>query len=165
MFPFGRDLLAIYLQDHLAGATLGVELARRAATENAGTPLGATLASLAREIECDRDALRSTMSSLQVGPDQLKNGVAWTAEKAARLKFNGRVTEYSPLSPVIELEGLIMGVNGKRAMWRTLRRLADDDRRLQPVQLDDLIARADGQLETLWSAHAGISAAALTSPA
>ena len=39
MFPFGRDLLAIYLQDHLAGSTPGVELARRAAAQNAGTPL------------------------------------------------------------------------------------------------------------------------------
>jgi len=163
MFPFGRDLLAIYLQDHLAGATLGVELARRAAAENAGTALGTTLASLTREIESDREALSSIMSQLDVAPDRLKNGVAWAAEKAGRLKLNGRITGYSPLSPLVELESLIGGVSGKRAMWRTLRRLADGDSRLHAVQLDDLIARADGQLETLWSAHADISAGAVAS--
>ena len=33
------DLLTIYLNDHLAGATAGVELARRAAGENKGSEL------------------------------------------------------------------------------------------------------------------------------
>ena len=62
---------------------------------------------------------------------------------------------------MLELEGLITAVNGKRALWRALRRLADDDRRLHADQLDELIARADRQLEALWSAHADASHAAL----
>jgi hypothetical protein len=161
VFPFGRDLLAIYLQDHLAGSTLGVDLARRSAAEHAGTPLGTTLTSLAREIRADRHALHSIMSSLEIAPDRLKNAVAWAAEKARRLKFNGRIASRSPLSSLVELEGLITGVNGKRALWRALRRLADSDRRLEAAQLDELIARADRQLETLWSAHADISSGAL----
>jgi hypothetical protein len=162
MFPFGRDLLAIYLQDHLAGSTLGVELARRAANQNAGTPLGTTLETLSRDISSDRHALRAIMSSLQVAPDRLKNLAAWSAEKAGRLKLNGRITSHSPLSPLVELEGLITGVNGKRALWRALRRLAAVDTRLDSVQLDELIARADRQLETLWSAHADVSPGALS---
>jgi len=161
MFPFGRDLLAIYLQDHLAGSTLGVELARRAAAQNAGTPLGTTLENLSRDIRSDRHVLRAIMSSLQIAPDRLKNLAAWSGEKAGRLKLNGRIASYSPLSPLVELEGLIAGVNGKRALWRALRRLADVDTRLDPVQIDELIARADRQLETLWSAHADVSLSAL----
>ena len=161
MFPFGRDLLAIYVQDHLAAATLGVELARRAAAENAGTPLGETLESIKPEIEADRATLESIMAALEISTDRLKNAVAWAGEKAGRLKLNGRVTSYSPLSPVVELDGLITGVNGKRALWRALRCLADEDPRLQAGQLDELIARADRQLETLWSAHADASHAAL----
>ena len=35
-----RRLLAIYLNDHLAGATVGVELTLRAARENNGSELG-----------------------------------------------------------------------------------------------------------------------------
>jgi hypothetical protein len=163
MFPFGRDLLAIYLQDHLAGSTLGVELARRAAAQNAGTPLGTALQSLTRELESDREALRSIMSSLQIAPDRLKNVLAWTGEKAGRLKLNGRIASHSPLSALVELEGLIVGVNGKRAMWRALRRLAAGDARLSSEHLDELTARADRQLEALWSAHADVSTAGLTS--
>jgi hypothetical protein len=161
VLPFSRDLLAIYLQDHLGGSTLGVELARRAAAENADKPLGPVLERLAREIASDREALLSIMSVLEVTPDRFKVALGWAGEKAGRLKLNGRLTSYSPLSPVVELEGLISGVNGKRALWRALRRLADDDTRLDPVQLDELIARADRQLEALWSAHADAASAAL----
>jgi len=161
VFPFRRELLAIYLQDHLAGATLGTELARRAASENTATPLGEILETIKHEIEDDRATLNSIMSALEISPDRLKNAAAWTGEKAGRLKLNGRLTSYSPLSPVVELEGLITGVTGKRALWRTLRRLADDNPRLQADQLDELLARADRQLETLWSAHSDASHAAL----
>jgi len=161
VFPFRRELLAIYLQDHLAGATLGTELARRAASENTATPLGEILETIKHEIEDDRATLNSIMSALEISPDRLKNAAAWTGEKAGRLKLNGRLTSYSPLSPVVELEGLITGVTGKRALWRTLRRLADDDPRLQADQLDELLARADRQLETLWTVHSDASHAAL----
>jgi hypothetical protein len=154
--------LAIYLQDHLAGATLGVELARRAASENAGTALGETLETVVDQVEADRATLRSLMAGLQIPADRLKITIAWAGEKAGRLKLNGRLTSHSPLSPVVELEGLIAAVNGKRALWRTLRDLADEDPRLQADQLDELIARADRQLQALWSAHADASHAALT---
>ena len=162
MFPFGRDLLAIYLQDHLAGATLGVELARRAAGEHAGTPLGTTLAGLTPAIEADRESLRSIMAVFEVGPDRLKTVAAWAGEKAGRLKLNGRITSQSPLSPLIELEALIAGVNGKRGMWRSLRALAERDPRLSAAELDELVARADDQLAALWDAHASVSPAALS---
>jgi hypothetical protein len=161
VFPFGRDLLAIYLQDHLAGATLGVELARRAASQNAAAPLGEVLETIKDEIEDDRASLNAIMSALEISPDRLKNAAAWTGEKAGRLKLNGRLTSYSPLSPVVELEALIAGVNGKRALWRALRLLADDPR-LQAEQLEELLARADRQLETLWSLHSDAAQAALT---
>lgn len=159
MFPFGRDLLAIYLQDHLAGATLGVELAHRAASENAGRPVGEALEALAVEIEQDRESLTSIMGALGVPPDRLKNAAAWVGEKAGRLKLNGRLASYSPLSPVLELEGLIAGVNGKRALWHTLRSVAEDDPRLEAMRLQELITRADRQLDALWSAHAAARAA------
>lgn len=159
MFPFGRDLLAIYLQDHLAAATLGMELARRAASENVGTPLGRTLGTLAVEIADDRESLKSIMFAMGIAPDRLKNVVAWTGEKAGRLKLNGRLTSYSPLSGVLEIEWLIAGVSGKRALWRALRSLAREDARLQAAQLDDLIVRAERQLDSLWSAHMHVSRA------
>src|SRR3954471_13184248 len=111
----GSDLLAIYLNDHLAGAPAGLELVRRARGTNAGTPLGDFLAGLAVEIEEDRNSLERIMERLGVGKDRLKVAAAWTAEKGGRLKLNGRLTGYSPLSRLVEVEGLMIGVWGKRA--------------------------------------------------
>jgi hypothetical protein len=163
VFLLSGDLLAIYLQDHLAGATAGLELVRRARGSNEGTSYGDFLAQLEREIEEDRDRLRELMRQLGVGEDRLKIAAAWTVEKAGRLKLNGRLTGYSPLSRVVELEGLSAGVTGKLSGWRSLRALAERDERLDPVELDRLIARAERQLSSLAEHQRTAAAEALLS--
>ena len=45
------------------------------------------------------------------------------AEKLGRLKLNGRLRGYSPLSRLLELEGLLIGITGKMALWKTLAEL------------------------------------------
>jgi hypothetical protein len=144
-----RKLLRIYLQDHLAGATGGLELARRARGSNEGTPYGEPLAGLADDIEADRRALESLMDELGFGADRAKNIAFWVGEKAGRLKLNGQLTGYSPLSRMIEIEGLITGVNGKRSLWLTLRELAETNPDLDAERLGRLVERAEQQLETL----------------
>jgi hypothetical protein len=141
--------LPIYLNDHLAGATLGVELARRATRENAGTELGDFLRELTREIEEDRQSLVSLMRALGVAPSRVKVAGAWAAEKLGRLKLNGQVSGYSPLSCLVELEGLAGGIEGKRSLWRSLQQLRDQDDRLRDVDLSRLVERADSQRERL----------------
>ena len=59
-------LLAIYLNDHLAGATAGLELARRALEENAGNEYGRFLLTLTQEVAEDRRTLNELMESLLV---------------------------------------------------------------------------------------------------
>ena len=145
----GPRLLGIYLNDHLAGATAGSELARRAAVSQGGTPVGAVLARLAREVTQDRAALVEIMTALGVTVRQYKAGLAWLSEKAARLKPNGRMGARSPLSLLEEIELMRLGVEGKAASWRTLRKLAERDPRLDSRQLDDLIERARSQSQTL----------------
>ena len=140
-----EKLLRIYLQDHLALATGGGELSRRARASNKGTPYGTPLSKLADEIEEDRRALQTVMKELGFGADRAKVAAAWTAEKMGRLKPNGRLTGYSPLSRMIELEGLIAGVNGKLSLWRTLRELAESDSRLNRERLGRLVERAEAQ--------------------
>lgn len=55
-------LLSTYLNDHLAGATAGLELARRAARSNRGSTYGRVLSELVEEIAEDRSALEAVMS-------------------------------------------------------------------------------------------------------
>ena len=58
-----------------------------------------------RQIEEDVDALRDLMARLGVKPDRVKEAMGWTAEKLGRLKLNGQLLGYSPLSRLVELEG------------------------------------------------------------
>jgi hypothetical protein len=158
----GSDLLAIYLNDHLAGAAVGLELARRAQGSNEGTPLGDFLAGLAVEIEQDREELEAIMERLGVGRDRVKLVAGWGAEKVGRLKLNGRLTSYSPLSRLVEIEGLMAGVSTKRAGWLALLELAPGEPRLDEEQLQRLLSRAEAQLRELHEHHAEAAGVALT---
>jgi hypothetical protein len=136
--------LATYLNDHLGGSTSGLELVRRAASENKGTDLGVFLSGLAKEIESDREALKEIMAALGVGEDRLKVAAGWLIEKVGRLKPNAQLTGYSPLSPLVELESLELGIQGKLAMWRALLQIAGPPP-LDAGRLQDLAARAERQ--------------------
>ena len=144
-----RTLLGIYLNDHLLGATVGRELARRAATSNRQSSHGPFLAALAQDIDEDRDSLIRIMEALGVRVDPVKVAAGWAAEKVGRLKCNGQLSGYSPLSRVIELEGLALGVRGKLAGWRTLQQLRPRLAALGRFDLDALEQRAERQLEQL----------------
>jgi hypothetical protein len=141
----GPDLLGIYLNDHLAGATGGTQLARRAAGGAGGTAASGALRRFAAEVAQDRATLLQVMLALGIPVRRYKVYAAWIGEKAGRLKFNGHLTSRSPLSSLEELEMLRLGVEGKAAGWRTLRVRAGQDPRLDPGQLDELIARAQRQ--------------------
>jgi hypothetical protein len=145
--PFSGDHLAIYLNDHLAGSTGGVELARRAASNNAGTDYGRVLDDIAREIDEDRATLATLMDRLGVGRDRVKTTAAWLAEKAGRLKPNGHLLSYSPLSRLEELEVLLLGVSGKLSMWRALDHAIGE--RLGGIEVPELEARAESQRRRL----------------
>ncbi len=142
-------MLAIYLNDHLAGATAGRELARRSASSNRSSSYGPFLEALALQIDEDRDALIELIGMLDVRVDHLKVIGGWTAEKLGRLKLNGRWLSYSPLSRLIELEGLTLGVRGKLALWLALQELEASEPRLQAANIAQLIERAESQLAGL----------------
>jgi hypothetical protein len=136
--------LAIYLNDHFAGASFGTSLAARIAARD--DPYGPPVREIAKEIAEDRKALAALMARLGVGRDHVKAGVAWVAEKAERLKLNGRLLRTSPLSRFEELELLSLGVEGKASMWRALiAGLADG--RVDRDELERLLRRAESQRE------------------
>ena len=161
MFPMRR--LDIYLNDHLAGSTVGVELSRRAAAQNRGTPSGEFLEQLHAEIAEDRRVLKAIMRALGVDASPIKPAVAWVAEKAGRMKLNGQVRGYSPLSRLVELEGLEVGVSGKRSLWQALGASLGDDPRLAPFDLGALLERAEAQLDGLRAHRLAVADAALDS--
>lgn len=112
--------LHIYLQDHLAGSTFGLELVERCRRKNEGSELAEPLAELAAEIAADRQTLVEVMRDVGADASRAKVAVGWTLEKVRRLKPNGALFEYTPLARLVELESLAIGIAGKRAMWRVL---------------------------------------------
>ena len=142
------ELIGIYLNDHLAGATAGTELAHRIAHRHDEVADRATLQRLAGEINADRRALLEIMALLGVPVRHYKTTAAWLGERAG-LKFNGRLRTRSPLSSLEELELLRLGVEGKAAGWRTLRELAEAEPRLSEAWLDELLTRARAQADLL----------------
>jgi hypothetical protein len=159
----GHDLLGVYLNDHLAGSTVGIELARRmAGSAEPRSEAAGILRKLAGEIAADRNALIEIMASLEVPLRSYKVFAAWAGEKAARLKLNGHLLTRSPLSRLEETEILRLGVEGKAAGWRTLRVLAERDSRLDAESLDELLARAARQSATLETLRTGIAEQMLT---
>jgi hypothetical protein len=143
------DLLRIYLNDHLAGSMVGLELARRTKAENPGNSVGDYFSVFVPELQEDRATLIGVMAALGLKRDVVKQGAAWVGEKLGRLKLNGQLTGYSPLSRVVELEGLCLGTEGRLSLWRTLRRLARKDERLARFDFTSLITRTEQQRRTL----------------
>ncbi len=141
-------LLHIYLNDHLAGAVIGVEVAKRSQKSNKGTPLGDFLAEFVAEASADKAQLGQIMDSVGASRSILKSRAAWVAEKLGRLKLNGQLTGYSDLSRLTELEGLVIGVTGKIGLWRSLQE-AFPPSQPPPVDLQWLLQRAQGQLVEL----------------
>ena len=140
-----NSLLAIYLRDQLALGVLWRELARRAQRHNRGTPLGDALDRVSTGITEDVETFEMIMRKLGIRTNPVKTGLAVAAERCGRLKLNGRVGSYSPLSRFEELEFLTMGIDAKKQLWTTLRDLAALESRLPEVNFDDQITRAEGQ--------------------
>lgn len=141
--------LDIYLNDHYAGAVVGVELARRRTRGATNEEEARSLRELTAEIDEDRRSLRKIMASLDVDVSLHKAWAAWIGERLTRLKANGSVLTVSPLTKLIELESLRLGVEGKASGWRSLLVVAQHDSRLDSAAIERLHERAQGQLEVL----------------
>jgi hypothetical protein len=160
-----EDALRIYMNDQLALGVLWREVARRAQRRNAGTDVGEALASVAAGIAQDVETFEAIMRRLEIPKSRVKPSLAVAAERLGRLKLNGRLLGYSPLSRFEELDFLIMGIDGKKTLWANLRDLAALARRLPDVDFDELIERAQRQRSQLEPFHgrAGRDALAMSS--
>jgi hypothetical protein len=143
------DAFKVYLQDHWAGGMAGFELARRLRSKYQGTAREPFFEELASAIDADRETLRDLMTTLVVPRNVIKEAAGWIAEKLSRLKFNERLTGSPQLTSLLEMETLSLGIAGKLALWKSLATVADRHPALAATAFDELIGRAQGQLEGL----------------
>jgi hypothetical protein len=145
----GGDRFSTYLNDHLAGAIAGVDLARRIARDNQDNAYGAAVAQIGGEIAADRDTLDDVMDRLGVGRDQLRLLAAWGVEKARRVLPVPWLLDRHQLGRLEEIEALILGVTGKLSLWVSLGETRGGDPRLADIDFGELADRARSQLERL----------------
>lgn len=144
-------LLRTYLNDHLAGAEAGLQLAEDCLAHNPTGPLAAFLPELVAEIEEDRDVLKDLYGRLHSRENVLKKSMTWLFSKMSRLKLEHALLQYSDLTRLEELEGLLLGVRGKRALWESLEAAADE--RFSDIDFHRLQQRAEHQLARLEAHH------------
>lgn len=113
-------LFGIYLNDHRALLRAAVAVARRSAASNAGTELGVFLDELAGGLDEDLAQLERVRRAVGARPNVAKTAAALIGERLGRLKTNGRLRSYSPLSRQVELEGLRAAVQAAVPLWRTV---------------------------------------------
>jgi len=143
-----RTLLYSYLGDHLAGAEGGSARFGRMAEAYADTPLGPALARIAQQVADERDWLHDTAYRLDVHPSLVKRVGMAAVERVGRLKPNGRISDPSPLTAVLEIDLMRGAVTAKRGLWETLHIWADQ-LGLDPAHLQRLLDQADDQIATL----------------
>jgi hypothetical protein len=139
--------LASYLNDHLAGSVGALELLEHWVDVQKGKPLGAFFAKTEREIKADQDKLRDVMRSLGIEESKVRRVGAWAAEKLGRARLIIAGDEPGRLGLVLTLEGLIVGVTGKKLLWRAL--AAANLPQLNGYDFEELQRRAEQQIERI----------------
>lgn len=147
-----HKLLVIYLNDHRAGMVAERAVAERSAGSNRERPLGSLLAEHAAAVRAEQDAVDALLERLGGRIDPVKSAGAWMAEKLGRLKPNDRVLEYSPLSRVLELEGLVGAARLRAELWANLGHIAADVPAVGGAGYDQRRTSAEQQIERLQAA-------------
>ncbi|WP_033216328.1 hypothetical protein [Kitasatospora phosalacinea] len=151
--PTRHHMLTVYLNDHLAGAEAGTRRARRFADASSAARSDPEerrlLRQLAADIACDLASLRRVMRELGVPERRPYAWLGRIGELAGLLKPNGALLRRSPLTDLVELEALRLGVLGKRQLWAVLAERFGGDSRVDRARLDELADRADRQARLL----------------
>ena len=139
--------LASYLNDHLAGSVGALELLGHWAKLHEGKPLGYFFMDIEAEIRADQEKLREAMRSIRIEESNVRKAGAWLAEKAGRARFMIAGGEPGSLGLVLTFEGLIMGITGKKLMWRSL--AAAKLPELKSYDFEEPQRRAEQQVERI----------------
>ena len=158
----GNEHLATYLNDHLAGSVVAVELLESLEESHKGTPLEQFLRNLHKEIEADRQELKTLMDRLDVSESKTRKATAWISEKVTELKLHFDDSAEGAFRLFESLEALSLGIEGKRSLWLLLAFLSDDVPSLRLINYQRLIERAQDQRNQVEARRMEIAKKALT---
>ena len=134
--------IAIYLNDHLAGATAAMTLLDRMQT----MPDIADLArELQKEIGEDVDQLKSLMAHLKIEQSYPRRAMGWLAETFTEVKLFWDDDPNNKFAVFESLEMLFVGIEGKLALWNVLETISTCNESLKFLNYAKLAERAMNQ--------------------
>ena len=139
--------LDTYLNDHMAGATAGCNLAQMASEEHQTDEHGPFFSEIYAEIKADFETLQQLASALGVDESAAKSALAEVGSKMMGPKFTAG--DDDELNAFVTLETLSIGVEGKVCMWKALKTVEADYAGFEQFDIDALLARAISQREKL----------------
>jgi hypothetical protein len=142
-----KEELPIYLNDHLAGSVGALELLDRLIETYKGKPLEQFFNDLRNEIDADQDTLQDLIEKLGNEESAVRKAGAWVAEKFSRAKIRLSDSEEGQMGLFHALEGLVLGIFGKRGLWTALAAAADTVPQLRELDYGRLIKRASDQCD------------------
>lgn len=134
--------LSSYLNDHLAGSVGALELLDRLIDTYKGKPLEQFFTDLRNEIDADQETLKELIASLGEEESTVRKAGAWVLEKISRGKVQLGVNGEEGMGLFLALEGLALGIHGKRSLWRALAVAAETIPRLRNRDYVELEKRA-----------------------
>jgi len=137
--------IAVYLNDHLAGSIVALELLKHLEGAHAGTELERQLFGLRADILADRHELESIMDRLHVRVSAPRKAMAWLTEKLTEFKLRVDSPAGGTLHLFEALEAVAVGIDGKRALWQALAFAAESEPRLRQADYTRLENRAEQQ--------------------
>ena len=141
--------LTIYLNDHLAGSVGALELVDHLIETYRGKPLEQFFKDLRDEIDADQSTLEKLIEILGAKESAMRKAGAWVAEKLSRAKIRLSDSQEGQMGLLHALEGLVLGITGKRGLWDALAAAAETMPELRELDYARLENRAIEQRDRI----------------
>lgn len=144
-----NEALQTYLNDHLAGSVAAIELLEHLASIHKGTRREQFFLTIRKEVEEDQTVLRQLLRDVGGKESRVRKAAAWLTEKLAEAMLHLDDPGSGDLRLLEALETLLLGIQGKMALWRGLKAAADRLPQIRRLDLTGLERRAQGQFDRL----------------
>jgi hypothetical protein len=143
------DSLVTYLNDHLGGAQVAIELLEAMRERHDDEKFREFAKALLPEIQADDQTLQSIVEKVGQDSSAVKKAGGWLLEKFARLKLGHTGSTDFELFESLEL--LALGIQGKLCLWKALQVASGVDSRLRQYDFAELVRRAEQQYDNVES--------------
>ncbi len=144
-----NESLATYLNDHLAGSVVALELLDHLEEDDAGTAEASILADVHADILADRQELEAFMTQRGIAVSEARKATGWLVEKLSEIKLRLDDPGDGELRQLEALETVSLVIAGKQALWDALAAAAEDAPELGGLDYARLARRAEAQREVV----------------